>query len=81
MARKGQGAVESRQLAAYAFPMIPRDRLTETLQRSPEVMSGALVFKGTRVPVQTLIDHLEAGDGLDVFLADFPSVTRERRFR
>lgn len=61
--------------------MIPRDRLTETLQRSPEVMSGALVFKGTRVPVQTLIDHLEAGDGLDVFLADFPSVTRERRFR
>jgi uncharacterized protein (DUF433 family) len=41
-------------------------------------MSGALVFKGTRVPVQTLIDHLEAGDGLDVFLSDFPSVTREQ---
>lgn len=40
-------------------------------------MSGAPVFKGTRVPIQTLIDHLEAGDSLDVFLADFPTVTRE----
>ena len=35
------------------------------------------MFRGTRVPVQTLIDHLEAGDSLDVFLEDFPSVTRE----
>jgi uncharacterized protein (DUF433 family) len=35
------------------------------------------VFAGTRVPVQTLIDYLEAGDSLDDFLDDFPSVTRE----
>jgi len=35
------------------------------------------VFSGTRVPVQTLFDHLEAGDPLDVFLGDFPNVTRE----
>jgi uncharacterized protein (DUF433 family) len=41
-------------------------------------MSGTPVFRGTRVPIQTLIDHLEAGDSLDVFLADFPTVTRER---
>ena len=35
------------------------------------------VFAGTRVPVQTLIDYLEAGDPLEAFLADFPSVSRE----
>ena len=58
--------------------MVLRDRFDEAIQCSPEVMSGTPVFKGTRVPVQTLIDHLEAGDSLDVFLADFPSVTREQ---
>jgi uncharacterized protein (DUF433 family) len=44
----------------------------------PEVMNGALVFAGTRVPVETLIQHLTAGDTLDVFLDDFPSVSREQ---
>jgi uncharacterized protein (DUF433 family) len=44
---------------------------------SPERLSGTPVFAGTRVPVQTLIDYLEAGDPLDSFLSDFPSVTRE----
>ena len=39
-------------------------------------MGGATVFTGTRVPVQTLLDYLEAGDPLDEFLADFPSVER-----
>jgi uncharacterized protein (DUF433 family) len=43
----------------------------------PEIHSGTPVFVGTRVPVKTLFDHLEAGDSLDVFLDDFPSVTRE----
>jgi uncharacterized protein (DUF433 family) len=43
----------------------------------PEVHSGTPVFVGTRVPVKTLFDHLEAGDSLEVFLDDFPSVTRE----
>lgn len=46
--------------------------------RDPEIMGGALVFVGTRVPVQTLIEYLEAGDPLDEFLADFPSVRREQ---
>jgi uncharacterized protein (DUF433 family) len=45
---------------------------------SPERLSGTPVFAGTRVPVQTLIDYLEAGDSLDAFLDDFPSVSRER---
>ncbi|MDQ3563622.1 MAG: DUF433 domain-containing protein [Pseudomonadota bacterium] len=40
-------------------------------------MSGTPVFAGTRVPVPTLVDYLEAGDSLDDFLADFPSVSRE----
>lgn len=52
--------------------------LTEVVQVSPEVMSGVPVFRGTRVPVQTLLDHLEAGDSLDAFLADFPTVRREQ---
>lgn len=41
-------------------------------------MSGELVFSGTRVPVQTLIDYLEAGHSLDDFLDGFPSVSREQ---
>lgn len=44
----------------------------------PEVMSGQPVFKGTRVPVESLFDHLEAGVSLDAFLDDFPSVSREQ---
>ena len=42
-----------------------------------EIHSGTPVFAGTRVPVKTLFDHLEAGDSLDVFLDHFPSVTRD----
>ena len=42
----------------------------------PEIHSGTPVFSGTRVPIKTLFDHLEAGDSLDVFLEDFPSVSR-----
>jgi len=44
---------------------------------SDAVMSGAAVFSGTRVPVQTLIDYLEEGDRLDDFLEDFPTVSRD----
>jgi uncharacterized protein (DUF433 family) len=46
------------------------------LSRDPEVMGGTAVFPGTRVPVQTLVDYLEAGESIDDFLAGFPSVTR-----
>ena len=41
-------------------------------------MSGTPVFKGTRVPFQNLIDYLKAGDSLDKFLDDFPSVSRKQ---
>ena len=43
----------------------------------PEIHSGTPVFFGTRVPIKILFDHLEAGDSLEVFLDDFPSVSRE----
>ena len=45
--------------------------------RDPEIMSGALCFTGTRVPVQNLFDYLEGSSSLDEFLEDFPSVPRE----
>ena len=48
------------------------------VQRSPDVLGGTPVFAGTRVPVQSLIDYLEAGDRLEDFLEDFPTVTREQ---
>jgi uncharacterized protein (DUF433 family) len=41
-------------------------------------MGGTVVFHGTRVPVQTLLDYLEAGESINDFLAGFPSVTREQ---
>jgi uncharacterized protein (DUF433 family) len=44
----------------------------------PEILGGTPVFVGTRVPVKSLYDHLEAGDTLDDFLESFPSVSREQ---
>ncbi|MCL6546445.1 MAG: DUF433 domain-containing protein [Bryobacteraceae bacterium] len=43
----------------------------------PEILGGTPCFRGTRVPVETLLDYLEAGDTLDEFLDNFPSVSRE----
>ena len=48
-----------------------------TIVIDPEIMGGTPVFNGTRVPVRILFEHLEAGDPLDVFLDDFPTVSRE----
>ncbi len=45
---------------------------------SPEIMSGVPVFSGTRVPIQTLLDYLKAGESIDDFLEGFPTVTREQ---
>lgn len=44
----------------------------------PETLGGQPVFVGTRVPVRILFEYLEAGDSLEVFLSDFPSVAREQ---
>jgi uncharacterized protein (DUF433 family) len=51
---------------------------TPLITIDPQIHSGSPVFTGTRVPVKTLFDHLEAGDSLEVFLDDFPSVSREQ---
>jgi len=46
--------------------------------RDSEIMSGALCFSGTRVPVKNLFDYLEGSSSLEEFLEDFPTVSRER---
>ena len=48
---------------------------------NPDVMGGTAVFAGTRVPVQTLLDYLAAGDSIDEVLAGFPGVSREQVIR
>ena len=48
------------------------------VHRDPGIMGGTPVFMGPRVPFQTLLDYLEAGDPLSVFLEDFPTVSREQ---
>jgi len=49
-------------------------RKRSIIERSPDILNGTPVFSGTRVPVQTLIDYLEAGDRVSDFLDDFPTV-------
>ena len=48
------------------------------VKRDPEIMSGALCFSGTRVPLKNLFDYLQGSSSLEDFLEDFPSVTRDR---
>jgi uncharacterized protein (DUF433 family) len=54
------------------------ERSETVIHSDPEIMGGTPVFVGTRVPFQTLLDYLEAGDPLGEFLDDFPTVTREQ---
>ena len=51
--------------------------IKELIMIDPEILGGQAVFTGTRVPVESLFDHLEAGVSLDDFLEDFPTVGRE----
>lgn len=50
----------------------------DLIERDPEILGGTPVFRGTRVPIQTLFDYLEEGDSLDEFPDDFPTVSREQ---
>ena len=52
--------------------------LQELISIDTEILGGQPVFKGTRVPIETLFDHLEAGISLEEFLYDFPTVTKEQ---
>lgn len=56
----------------------PRPDPSGVVHSDPEILGGTPVFVGTRVPASTLVEYLEAGDSLDDFLADFPSVGRDR---
>lgn len=50
---------------------------SEVIARDPDILGGTPVFRGTRVPLQALLDYLEGGETLDEFLDDFPTVTKE----
>lgn len=50
---------------------------TALILRDPGILGGTPVFLGTRVPIQTMFEYLEAGETLDAFLGDFPSVARD----
>lgn len=54
------------------------DKLDSLVSSNPEIMGGQLVFKGTRVSVESLFDYLESGQTLQEFLDDFPSVSNEQ---
>ena len=58
--------------------MIDAKSVSALVNCDPEIMGGTPVFRGTRVPVQTLFDYLGGGDNLDVFLDDFPTVPRDQ---
>ncbi|BAB76259.1 DUF433 domain-containing protein [Anabaena sp. FACHB-709] len=53
-------------------------KYSSIISTSPEIMGGTPVFTGTRVPVQTLLDYLKAGESIDDFLDGFPTVNREQ---
>jgi uncharacterized protein (DUF433 family) len=52
--------------------------LSNLVTRDPDILGGTPVFAGTRVPIDTLMVHLKAGDSLETFLEDFPSVSRQQ---
>jgi uncharacterized protein (DUF433 family) len=52
--------------------------IRKIISQDPDLLGGTPVFTGTRVPIETLFDHLEAGVSLDGFLDDFPSVSKEQ---
>jgi uncharacterized protein (DUF433 family) len=66
----------------FVFGMIPAwvagMRKRSVVRIAPEIMSGMPCFAGTRVPVRALIDYIEGGETLDVFLEQYPSVSREK---
>jgi len=51
--------------------------VNDLITKDPDILGGTPVFRGTRVPFQSLLDYLEAGQTLDDFLDDFPTVTRQ----
>jgi len=75
-------SVPDRQSGAHAYThgmtSGHEDNLRELVHSDPEILGGTTVFVGTRVPASTFVEYLEAGDSIDDFLEDFPSVGRDR---
>ena len=67
------------RLAGTALHVTKEKPVTDGLiDRNPDILGGTPVFSGTRVPVRILMEHLEAGDRLDEFLEDYPTVSRSQ---
>lgn len=64
--------------ARHDLGMTGKRKLPDVFAQDPQVMSGAMVFKGTRVPVQTFFDHLDHGGTLEEFLEWYDGVTRDQ---
>jgi uncharacterized protein (DUF433 family) len=75
VARFGQ-VVPSGQEVAAARQLRDNEVVADAITQDPEVMHGIPVFRGTRVPVQTMFEYLEGGESLEDFLAGFPTVPR-----
>lgn len=71
-------AFDLKPIPAQCLSMTGKHQLPDVFSQHPQVMSGALVFKGTRVPVQTFFDHLDHGGTLAEFLEWYDGVTREQ---
>lgn len=64
--------------SAYNIDMDTQTIKEKIISTSPDIMGGTPVFVGTRVPLQTMIDYVEAGESIDDFLEGFPTVKREQ---
>ena len=64
------------QIRVGKLPRVEVDMDSSLVSKDPEIMSGALCFRGTRVPVKNLFDYLEGSSTLEDFLQDFPTVSR-----
>jgi uncharacterized protein (DUF433 family) len=75
-------ALASTRASVYLRAMSPPEasvlNVSSVVHSDPEILGGTPVFVGTRVPLQNLMDYLAAGDSLDEFLEQFPSVSREQ---
>ncbi len=77
--RRRERTIQGAQAGVYlAIMMSSASAQSAVVHSDPEILGGTPVFVGTRVPVKSLFDHLEAGDSLDEFLDGFPSVSREQ---
>lgn len=76
--RVGSNMTLGKETSCKLFTFEYMIKVTDYITIDPEILGGQPVFKNTRVPVETLFDHLEKGISLEEFLEDFPSVTQQQ---